>query len=143
MWGQPTCVRLFSALAGSYCPANRGNLAEPREIPAFMLIRTRRPVAPGDQEAPLTEQGPGQGWPGQAAGQGRAKPPPPDATAQYARPQPSPPPGQAPPPQAPPPQAPPPQAPPPQAPPAEVRTATQGFINSLFDFSFSSFVTPK
>jgi hypothetical protein len=24
-----------------------------------------------------------------------------------------------------------------------VRTATQGFINSLFDFSFTSFVTPK
>ena len=95
-------------------------------------------MAPGKEEAPLTEQGPGQGWPGQAAGQGRAKPPPPDATAQYARPQPGPPPGQAPPPQAPPP-----QSPPPQAPPAEVRTATQGFINSLFDFSFTSFVTPK
>lgn len=76
----------------------------------------------------MTEQGPGQGWPGGAAGQGRAKPPPPAATAQYAQPQPGPPPG---------------QAPPPQAPPAEVRTATQGFINSLFDFSFTSFVTPK
>jgi Domain of unknown function (DUF4282) len=85
-------------------------------------------VAPGAQEAPLTEQGPGQGWPGQAAGQGRAKPPPPDATAQYAQPQPGPPPG---------------QAPPPQQPPGEARTATQGFINSLFDFSFTSFVTPK
>lgn len=100
-------------------------------------------MAPGDEEAPLTEQGPGQGWPGQATGQGRAKPPPPDATAQYAQPQPGPPPGQAPPPQSPPPQSPPPQAPPPQAPPGEVRTATQGFINSLFDFSFTSFVTPK
>ena len=85
-------------------------------------------MAPGDEEAPLTEQGPGQGWPGQATGQSRAKPPPPDATAQYAQPQPGPPPG---------------QAPPSQAPPAEVRTATQGFINSLFDFSFTSFVTPK
>lgn len=77
----------------------------------------------------MTEQGPGQGWPGEAAGRGRAKPPPPEATAQYAQPQPGPPPGQAPPPQPP--------------PPAEVRTATQGFINSLFDFSFTSFVTPK
>ena len=86
----------------------------------------------------MTEQGPGQGWSGGAAGQGRAKPPPPDATAQYAQPQPGPPPGQAPPPQSPPP-----QAPPAQAPPAEMRTATQGFINSLFDFSFTSFVTPK
>jgi Domain of unknown function (DUF4282) len=76
----------------------------------------------------LTEQGPGQGWPGGAAGQGRAKPSPPDATAQYAQPQPGPPPG---------------QASPPQAAPGEVRTATQGFINSLFDFSFTSFVTPK
>lgn len=86
----------------------------------------------------MTEQGPGQVWPGGAAGQGRAKPPPPDATAQYAQPQPGPPPGQAPPPQSPPP-----QARPAQAPPGEVRTATQGFINSLFDFSFTSFVTPK
>ena len=76
----------------------------------------------------MTEQGPGQGWPGGAAGQGRAKPPPPDATAQYAQTQPGPPPG---------------QAPPPQAPPGEMRTATQGFISSLFDFSFTSFVTPK
>lgn len=76
----------------------------------------------------MTEQGPGQGWPGQAAGQGRAKPPPPEATAQYAQPQQGPPPG---------------QAPPQEPPPGEVRTATQGFINSLFDFSFTSFVTPK
>src|SRR5262249_17234247 len=56
---------------------------------------------------------------------------------------PGPPPGQAPPPQSPPPQAPPAQAPPAQAPPGEMRTATQGFISSLFDFSFTSFVTPK
>lgn len=86
------------------------------------------PQAPGDEEVPLTEQGPGQGWPGEAAGQARAKPPPPDATAQYAQAPPPPPPG---------------QAPPSQPPPAAVNAATAGFINSLFDFSFTSFVTPK
>src|ERR1051326_500562 len=89
---------LFSAMAGSCCLPTRGNLAAPREIPRFYASSRRAAaVAPGAQEAPLTEQGPGQGWPGQSAGQGRAKPPPPAATAQYAQPQPGPPPGQVPP----------------------------------------------
>jgi hypothetical protein len=92
-------------------------------------------VAPGDEEAPLTEQGPGQGWPGEPAGQGRAKPPPPDATAQY-----TPPPGYAPPPRAGQAAPPPGQAAPP---PPNVNETTRGFVNSLFDFSFTSFVTPK
>ena len=82
----------------------------------------------------MTEQGTGQGWPGQSAGQGRAKPPPPEATAQY-----TPPPGYAPPPAGQP-------APPPgqdTPPPPNVNEATRGFVNSLFDFSFTTFVTPK
>jgi hypothetical protein len=91
-------------------------------------------TAPGDEEAPLSEQGPGQGWSGGPAGQGRAQPPPPDATAQHVPPPAGPPPGQAVPPPG---QA----APPPAA--AAAESATQGFINSLFDFSFTSFVTPK
>jgi hypothetical protein len=76
----------------------------------------------------LTDQGPGQGWPGETAGQGRVKQPPPDATAQYAQPPQAPPGG---------------QAPPPQASQAGAQAATQGFVSSLFDFSFTSFVTPK
>lgn len=83
----------------------------------------------------MTEQGPGQGWPGEATGQGRAKPPPPEATAQYATP-----PGYVPPPPAGQAGPPPGQAAPP---PPDINEATRGFVNSLFDFSFTSFVTPK
>jgi hypothetical protein len=101
----------------------------------------------------------------QAPGDTGPLPPP----SQPPPPQPGPP--QAPPPQAPPPQAPPPQAPRPQAPPAQAgpsqaappqspppqpppprpssapaqpgQTAAKGFLGALFDFRFTSFVTPK
>ena len=96
--------------------------------------------------------------------------PPPQAGHPQAGPPQTPPP-QTPPPQAPPPQAPPPQAPPPQAPrpeaarpqagPAQAvppqpppprpspgpaqpgQTGAKGFLGALFDFRFTSFVTPK
>ena len=116
-----------------------------------------------DQE-PGQGQGQGQPWdPGRAAyrperqapGDTGPLPPP----SQPPPPQPGPP--QAPPPQAPRPQAPPaqagpsqaapPQSPPPQPPPPRPssapaqpgQTAAKGFLGALFDFRFTSFVTPK
>lgn len=107
----------------------------------------------------MTDQEPGQGqgqpWdPGRAAyrpeqqvpGDPGHLPPPPQA------PPPQAPPPQAPPPQAGPSQAAPPQPPRPQAAPAQAAppsppqpgpTAAKGFLGALFDFRFTSFVTPK
>ena len=121
----------------------------------------------------MTDQEPGQGqgqpWdPGRAAyrperqapGDTGPLPPPPQAPPpQAGHPQAGPP--QTPPPQAPPPQAPRPQAPRPQAGPAQAappqpppprpspgpaqpgQTGAKGFLGALFDFRFTSFVTPK
>jgi hypothetical protein len=121
----------------------------------------------------VTDQEPGQGqgqpWdPGRAAyrperqapGDTGPLPPPPQAPPpQAGHPQAGPP--QTPPPQAPPPQAPRPQAPRPQAGPAQAappqpppprpspgpaqpgQTGAKGFLGALFDFRFTSFVTPK
>jgi hypothetical protein len=117
-------------------------------------------------------QGQGQPWdPGRAAyrperqAPGDTGPLPPPRQAPPANaPTPQAPPPQAPTPQAPPPQAPPPQAPPPraapsQAPPSQAapsqaappqppppqpgQTAAKGFLAALFDFRFTSFVTPR
>jgi hypothetical protein len=121
-----------------------------------------------DQE-PGQGQGQGQPWdPGRAAyrperqapGDTGPLPPPPQAPPpQAGHPQAGPP--QTPPPQAPPPQAPRPQAPRPQAGPAQAappqpppprpspgpaqpgQTGAKGFLGALFDFRFTSFVTPK
>ena len=109
----------------------------------------------------MTDQEPGQGqgqpWdPGRAAyrperqAPGDTGPLPPPRQA---------PPANAPTPQAPPPQAPPPRAAPSQAPPSQAapsqaappqppppqpgQTAAKGFLAALFDFRFTSFVTPK
>jgi hypothetical protein len=101
----------------------------------------------------------------QAPGDTGPLPPPPQAPPpQAGHPQAGPPqtpPPQAPPPQAPPPQAPRPQAPRPQAGPAQAappqpppprpspgpaqpgQTGAKGFLGALFDFRFTSFVTPK
>ena len=111
----------------------------------------------------MTDQEPGQGqgqpWdPGraayrpeqQASGDTGPLPPPPQAPPPPAG-HPQAPPPQAPRPQAPPPQAAPPQPPPPQPPPPRPspapaqpgQTAAKGFLGALFDFRFTSFVTPK
>jgi hypothetical protein len=101
----------------------------------------------------VTDQEPGQGqgqpWdPGRAARRpeqqapGDTGPLPPPAQApppQAARPQAGP--AQAPPPQPPPPQPPPPRPSPGPAQPGQ--TAAKGFLGALFDFRFTSFVTPK
>jgi hypothetical protein len=115
--------------------------------------------APGDT-GPLPP--PPQAPPPQA-GHPQAGPPqtPPPQTPPPQTPPPQAPPPQAPPPQAPPPQAPRPQAPRPQAGPAQAappqpppprpspgpaqpgQTGAKGFLGALFDFRFTSFVTPK
>jgi Domain of unknown function (DUF4282) len=116
----------------------------------------------------VTDQEPGQGqgqpWdpgrpayrPGrQAPGDTGPLPPPPQAPPPQAPPpraghaQAGPPPAghsQAAPPQPPPPQPPPPQPPPPRpssAPAQPGQTGAKGFLGALFDFRFTSFVTPK
>jgi hypothetical protein len=119
----------------------------------------------------VTDQEPGQGqpWdPGRAAyrpeqqapGDTGHLPPPPQAPPPQAPPPqalppqagpaqaapPQPPPPQPPPPQPPPPQPPLPQPPPPRPSPGPAQpgqTAAKGFLGALFDFRFTSFVTPK
>jgi hypothetical protein len=104
----------------------------------------------------VTDQEPGQGqpWdPGRAAyrpeqqapGDTGHLPPPPQAPPPQAPP-PQAGPAQAAPPQPPPPQPPPPQPPPPRPSPGPAQpgqAAAKGFLGALFDFGFTSFVTPK
>ena len=72
--------------------------------------------------------------------------PPPQAGHSQAAPPPQPLPPQPLPPQPPPPQPPPPQPPPPRPSPGPAQpgpAAAKGFLGALFDFRFTSFVTPK
>jgi hypothetical protein len=87
----------------------------------------------------------------QAPGDTGPLPPPPQAPPPQAAPPQAPPPQAGPsraaPPQPPPPQPPPPQPPPPRPSPAPAQPGGQagakGFLGALFDFRFTSFVTPK
>jgi hypothetical protein len=104
-------------------PGDTGPLPPPSQAP---------PPQPGHPQAPPPQAPPPQAPPPQA--------PPPQA------PRPQAPPAQAGPSQAAPPQSPPPQPPPPRPSPASAQpgqTAAKGFLGALFDFRFTSFVTPK
>ena len=95
--------------------------------------------APGDTgPLPPPPQGPPPQGPPPRTGYPQA--PPPQAGHSQA------PPPQPPPPQPPPPQPPPPQPPPPRPSPAPAQpgqAGAKGFLGALFDFRFTSFVTPK
>jgi Domain of unknown function (DUF4282) len=78
----------------------------------------------------VSEYPSGRGWPGDQAGAGRAVPRPADPAAQYASREAretSPPPAQ----------------PAPPAPAGQGQESAKGFLAALFDFNFTTFVTPK
>ncbi len=136
----------YAAFTVSYPPSGivAGNLGSgmARLHPGRHTPRTpRRPGSIFCRGTHLTEQEPGYG---QQGDQGHAAYRPEQSATNpvpgFGYP---PPPPQAPPPQAPPPQARPQQARPQQARPQQPRADTRGFLGALFDFGFTSFVTPK